>query len=504
MKRKRLKNNTISAFVYQLTTIICGFLIPRLILDYYGSEINGLVNSITQFLAIIAFLDLGVGAVFQSSLYKPLADNDVENMSKIFVSGQKFFTRLAMILLGYIVVLICLYPFITDYESDFFFVATLIIAMSISVFAQYYFGMANGLFLMADQRGYISNNIQTVTLIMNAIACYVLISIGASIQIVKFSTSCIYLARPIFLKIYVDRNYNLNKHIRYEGEPIKQKWNGLAQHIVSVVLDSTDIIVLTVFSSLSNVSVYSVYYLVIAGIKQILTATTSGLQALMGELYARGDTKELGTFFAWSEWIIHTATTFVFGCTSILILPFVLVYTRGVTDAEYNQPIFSILIVLAYAMYCYRLPYHIIIKAGVHYAQTQRCYIIAAILNILISIFMVKRLGLIGVAIGTLISMLYQVVWMAWYDCRNLIDWPFANFLKQSVTDLITGGAGYILCSIIHIQNYTYRSWIVMGFKVATIWLMLICIINFIFYNEMIMKLWEMTKLCFAKMIKHK
>ena len=63
MRGIRLAKNTISSLTFQICTIVCGFILPRLILLYYGSEVNGLVNSITQFLQIIAFLELGVGAV---------------------------------------------------------------------------------------------------------------------------------------------------------------------------------------------------------------------------------------------------------------------------------------------------------------------------------------------------------------------------------------------------------------------------------------------------------
>ena len=72
----KLMKNTISSFVFQITTIICGFILPRLILQQYGSEVNGLINSLNQFLGVISFLELGVGAVIQSALYKPLAQNN--------------------------------------------------------------------------------------------------------------------------------------------------------------------------------------------------------------------------------------------------------------------------------------------------------------------------------------------------------------------------------------------------------------------------------------------
>lgn len=140
------------------------------------------------------------------------------------------------------------------------YTATLIAAISISSFAQYYFGIANALLLNADQRGYIQYNAQTVTVVLNTAVCAVMISMNGTIQMVKLATSLIYLARPLALHFYVKRHYQIDWKIKYTEEPIKQKWNGVAQHIAAVVLDGTDTIVLTVFSTLSNVSIYSVYF----------------------------------------------------------------------------------------------------------------------------------------------------------------------------------------------------------------------------------------------------
>lgn len=68
----------------------------------------------------------------------------------------------------------------------------------------------------------------------------------------------------------------------YDKEPIPQKWNGVAQHVASVVLDSTDVVVLSIFSNLIYVSIYNVYNLVIYGVKQLFMAMTNGVQALLG------------------------------------------------------------------------------------------------------------------------------------------------------------------------------------------------------------------------------
>lgn len=130
-RKKRLALNTSTSLFYQVTTIICGFILPRLILQSFGSEVNGLVNSITQFLAIISFLELGVGSVIQSSLYKPLAEKNNDQISKVLVSGQKFFTKLAKILLVYVVILMVTYPYIANQKFGFVYTATMIGVISI-------------------------------------------------------------------------------------------------------------------------------------------------------------------------------------------------------------------------------------------------------------------------------------------------------------------------------------------------------------------------------------
>ena len=337
MREKKLFYNTVSSLVFQLTTIICGFILPRLILSAFGSEVNGLVNSITQFLGIISFLELGVGAVVQSALYKPLAEKKQDDVSKIIASANKFFTRLGEILLIYVIVLVVIYPQFAGKNFGFAYTATLIVAISISSFAQYFFGIVNRLLLTADQRGYIQYNAQTIAVVGNTIACFVLIYLQCSIQVVKLTTSLIYLLQPFFVYLYVRSHYKIDKHIKYTKEPIAQKWNGIAQHVAAVILDGTDTIVLTLFATLSDVSIYSVYYLVVKGVKQLFLSMTNGITALIGELWAKQELDELNKTFSWTEWMIHTGTTFVFGLTAILIVPFVEVYTSGIHDANYIQ-----------------------------------------------------------------------------------------------------------------------------------------------------------------------
>lgn len=492
---KKLKLNTISSFVFQVATIICGMILPRLIIKSFGSEVNGLISSISQFLGIISFLDFGVTRTVQSALYKPLADKNEQKISEIVTSAGKFFKRLAQALFVYVIILVFLYPYLIDQRFGWDYVAVLLVSMSVSSFAQYYFGVVDRILLTADQHGYIQYIAQTVTLILNVIACAVLIQCGASIQIVKLATSLVYLLRPLFLRIYVNRHYLINRKAVYESEPIEQKWDGLEQHVAMVVYESTDSIVLSVISTLNNTSIYSVYNMVVSGLKQLIISMTNGVQALLGELWAKRDQKRLLQVFDWMEWAIHTGTVFVFGCAGLLIIPFVRIYTSGISDVDYIQPVFAVLITLAGTCYCLRLPYHIMILAAGHYKQTKRCYTATAVINIMISVIFVHALGLTGVAIGTLAAVIFQMIWLAGYTVKNILHRSYRMFLKQISVDLVTALVGILLTSPFRLSAENYLAWGILACKVRGIWAVIVCITNCLFYGSYMRQLLKTVRM---------
>lgn len=498
MKSRLLFYNSISPLIYQATTIICGFILPRLILGHFGTEVNGLVNSITQFLGIIAFLELGVGAVVQSSLYKPLVDNDNIAVSKVITSADKFFRRLGYVLAIYVIAMLFYYPYLVKQNFSFMFTATLIVAISVRSFAQYFFGIVNRLLLLADQKAYIQYIAQTLAVITNTLGCYILIAFDCSVQVVYGMTSVIFFLQPLAIHLYIKKHYTLNRKIHYDVEPIKQKWNGIAQHIAAVILTGSDTVILTVFSSLVNVSIYAVYYLPMSGSRLIIMSMISGIMALIGNLWAKQDLKELRKVFAWTEWLIHTGTTLIFILTAVLIVPFVQVYTHGVRDANYIQPLFGILLVAANSGHCLRLPYNIMILAAGHYKQTQQNYIIAAVINIVMSIIGVKQFGLIGVTLGTMAAMVYQTVWMAWYTSKNFIQWPMRNFFKQMAVNAVSAVSIFTVTCYFNMTGVSYLGWVVLAIKATVCGIFVVFLINYIFYKEFVLKITDkiMKRFC--------
>ena len=104
MKKKTIKN-IIFSLLTQIICIICGFVVPKLMIQKYGSETYGLVTSITQFLAYITLFESGIGLVTKSALYKAIASKNKKEISSILHYTQKFFNKILLIFVFYIVIL---------------------------------------------------------------------------------------------------------------------------------------------------------------------------------------------------------------------------------------------------------------------------------------------------------------------------------------------------------------------------------------------------------------
>lgn len=484
---KKLKLNSILSLGYQLILIISGLILPRYFLSYYGSDVYGLVSSISQFLSFVNICDMGIGAVVSSALYKPLAENDNEKISVILATAKHFFRVVSFFLVIYVIILCFIFPIKVANSFDTFFTISLLLSMSVSIFGQYFIGISYQILLNSDQKYYVQLIINGVTLVLNTIFCIILITLGCSIQVVKLVTSIIYLLRPIILFIYTKKKYSFNKKAKCNWNVIPQKFNGIFQHISYTVCENTDIAILTLFSSLANVAIYSVYYLIVNCIKNIIKAMTSSIVATFGNMIANNEKKRLIETYDLYEWFVHTLGSLLFTITGVLILAFVSIYTRGVNDANYNVPIFAILMVVVAFFNIVRASMYNVIMAAGHYKQTQFACACEMLINIFVSITLVFKFGLIGVAIGTIASTLFFIIYEVIYLSKNILNRSINNFIKQGIIDLIFILITIIATFLIPINNNNYIYWIFSAIIVSLISLVICVIINLIFYRKNIM-----------------
>lgn len=501
MRSKKAVKNIITSLLQQIVTVICGLIVPRAIIGTFGSSVNGLISSVTQFLSYITLLEAGIGPVIKSALYKPIAKKDKTQIEKILKASQRFFRVISGIFIVYLIALCFIYPMIVSTEFETGYTVSLILIIAISTFAEYFFGMVYRLYIQAEQKTYVTSTIQIGTTILNAILVVLLIKFGANIQIVKLGSAFVFVLRPILQNIYVRKKYNINfKNVKEKYE-LKQKWDGLAQHIASVVHNNTDIAILTIFTNTAEVSVYSVYLYVVTGIKNMVQALTGGVDASFGDMIAKGEQENLNRSFRTYELFYFTLITIVYIITLVMILPFVKVYTNGITDANYYRPTFAILITLAELAWSVRLPYNGITLAAGHFKETRKGAWVEVFTNLIISIVLVSKFGMVGVAIGTLVAMTIRTIEFMYHTSKYILKRRLMENVKRVtiliIETLIIVPIGFYISSFIEVNSYI--GWIGLAVIVGVVALLGVGITNSIIYRKDLKDLLNMIKRIFKR-----
>lgn len=481
MNKQSTKVNVLASLLLQIVTIINGFIVPRIILSYFGSEVNGLVASLSQFLNYITLLEGGISGVIMASLYKPLAQKDEKKVSGILKATNGFFRKIAMIFIVYSLVLAAAYPIIVKTSFSWLYIFSLTLILATSLFSQYFFALTFRLLLIADRRGAIVSFSQIGFVLLNLLLVLISMKVYPSIHLLKFMSLIAYITQPIIYSVYVNKHYHIDKQISEDKESIKQRWDGFGQNIAYFIHTNTDMVVLTIFISLSEVSVYAVYFMVINSIKNLVMSISSAIAPSLGNALASENPDLKQKNFDMYEYVMGIITVFMFLTASFLIVPFILLYTKGVQDVNYYRPLFAILLLLAEAIYCYRDPYIAVAYASGHFKQTAKYAYIEAGINIMLSVILVNIIGIEGVAIGTLVSMLYRAIAHIIYLKKNIIKRPIFKSIKTMTPFLVTI---FICCIIVHLFIPATLNSLVEWFIVAVITafivgcsLMLCCVI---------------------------
>ena len=478
--------NTATAALSEIILFVCGLILPRLILLHYGSAYNGITASAKQFLSAISILNLGVAGTTRVALYRSLADNDLQKTSGIVKATELHMRKIGSILVIYLAVLVIAYPLFVDTGYSWIEVAPLIFAAGLSSFGRYFFGITYSAFLSADQSVYISNIFAIITNILNTLVNIALILAGYSIQVVKVSAALVLLLNPILLRAYVRRKYKLDTHCQPDKSALALRKDVMAHSIANVVHDHTDIIVLTVFTDVKIVSVYTVYNLVMSALKKVQTVFTSGTEAIFGNMWAKGEYTKIRSSLESYEYFVTIVISTIFSTALVMILPFIALYTKGVHDTEYILPAYALVITTAQALYCMRSPYLTLVQGVGHYKQTKVGAFFEAGINLTLSVVLVQFIGIVGVAIGTLVANLFRTLQYAIYIEKNIVKRGISVVFKRIAWTVVNIVAVVFASSplVNRLAYGSWKMWVMCSFFTVVISALVALLMSLVFYRK--------------------
>lgn len=459
----KTKLNLVSALVLQVITIFSGLIIPRLTIMTFGSSVNGLISSISQFLSFISLLEGGLGAVVLAELYKPIENRNKKLISNILNASNNFFKKLSIAFIVYTIILMIFYPIFFSKSNNYLYTSSLIFILSISTLIQYLLSITYTLMLQADQKIYVCNIVSSITILLNLIVSVIVVVIFPDVHLMKLLSGLVYLIQPIIYKLYFEKHYDFKIKNNSEHE-LKNKWSGFSQNLAHYITMNTDVMLLTVFTSFSEVSVYTIYMLPLNALRLIISSVANSFQSNLGKLLAVNDKKILNTTFEKFESILWLVSNVLFGTCLLLINQFVLIYTNGVNDANYFQPYFAYFMVLSQLLYCGRESYRLLVLAAGKFKETNNGAILEAIINITVSLLLVNKLGLLGVAIGTFISVLYRLIYLIIYSVNEMSIIKINKIIKESLLIILIVGMNTLIYYLQPFSIYTIVDFIIFGF----------------------------------------
>ncbi len=485
-RSKKAIYNIVVLAIYELISFACNLILPRLILQSFGSEYNGIVSSVTQFLNFMLILRMGISGPTRVALYKALANNNDNKVSGIIKATEIYMRKIGFILIMYIALLAIIFPFISTSSISPTETMLLVLIIGIGAFAEYFWGITAHILLSADQTQYVYYLLQSVSTVLSTIAAVVLINFGANIIEVRIAAAVFFVLTPIILNFVVKKKYNLNKHSKPDNAGLKDRWNAMGHSIANIIHSFTDITVLTLLVDIKIVSVYTVYYLVFNAIKKIMNIFTTGLEAGFGNMLARNEITGANKIFDIFEFLMYSFSSVIYSCTLVLIMPFISLYTRGINDVNYIVPLFAFLAILAQISASIRQPYLTVVQAAGHYKQTRTGAFLEATINVVLSVVLTYYLGLIGVIIGTLVANLFRTTQYVFYLRKNILKRKITIALKLILWLFINILVIYLInINIINaFANNNWLDWIISGVTIFSISLIITVISALIFFNS--------------------
>ncbi len=401
--------NLFVGFATQLIIMALSLILPRLIITSFGSEVNGITSTITQIFGYIALLEAGIGNAAVNLLYKNLSENNKKDISTTVSATRKYFNRCLPIYAICVLIFAIIYPLFVTTEIPSQTVRLIIIIQGVSGIVNFCFTNTYSQLLVADGRNYVLSNLNLVVKVISVFLQILLIGIGCDIISVQLAILIAYLVKAVAINIYTRKKYPWLKYERNANLKIlKQRGAFVVHEISSLVFQGTDVFLISLFCSLKEASVYTVYNMVYTSLSAIFTIALKGVDFKLGVEYHR-NREEYVKLHDFVEVVISCFVFVVISAVYLVLIPFIKLYTAGVTDINYIIPalplFFSLIPLLSYT----RMVSAKLITIAGKAPNTVPNTIIEATINLVMSIVFVNIFGMIGVLMGTIAALLYRV-----------------------------------------------------------------------------------------------
>ena len=267
--------------------------------------------------------------------------------------------------------------------------------------------------------------------------------------------------RSFLLRRYVRKNY---PYINYKAKPnvhaLDQRWDALFLQVLGAAQTGAPVLLATIFTSLTDVSIYAIYNMVFSGINGVLSIFVNGLSAGFGDVIARKEKKTLQHSIKDFEFAYYILITVVYTVTAVTLLPFIRLYTRGIHDADYMQPLLAVLFTVNGLLYNLKTPQGMLVISAGMFKETRYRSLAQALIIILGGAALAPAFGLVGILIASCLSNLYRCIDLLIFVPHRITKLPIRLTLKRQLLSIFLCIVLSLLVSLIPFDQQGFIYWI--------------------------------------------
>lgn len=501
-RTKKVFYNSLSTAILQILTVISGLIIPRMMLETYGSELNGLVSSVVQFISYFNLVEAGIAGAAIFALYKPLANKDYKEVNGIVSAAKKFYFQSGYIFTILVIGFALIFPLYIETEAlSKINVSVLIIIIGSSGFLEFFTLSKYRVLLTADQKTYILSVASIVQVVLNTAIIVILTKNDVNIVLLRLIALTSILSRSIILMTYFKLKY---KFLNFNEKPniaaLKQRWDALYLQILGIIHSGAPIVIITLMlRDLKLVSVFTIYSLVIGGISGLLGIFINGLSASFGEIIARDEIKTLQKSYKEFEFSFYILISIVYAVSFHTIMPFIKIYTSGISDINYNLPLVGFLFVLNGLLFNIKTPQGLLVISAGLYKDTRVQTTIQGAISISLGIVLAPYFGIVGILIASIISNLYRVIDLLIFIPKRLTKLPIMDTVYRIIFLLFAIIVVNVTLLFINYEPNTFVIWIFYTIAISLYAVGIVLVTAYLFDKIEMMNIYKRLKLIIKK-----
>lgn len=435
-----------------LVTQLLNFILRTMFIQYLGDTLNGVNDLYTSVLSVLSMAELGVGTALNYSLYKPVAVGNIEKIKSYMQLYKKAYRIIGIVIAVIGTGLSPFLPYLVKQPQgvsvrDLTLYYFIFLFNTVSTyFVAYKYSLVN-----AEQKNYIQTNIITVTKVITVCLQIAVILTTGNFYIYLLTAAFVELAQKIFVSYYLNQRYpylkerNAQKLSAEETGEIVTKTKALVFHKVGDVARlQTDSMIISGFINVTLVGFVGNYNLILNSIANMVNTIFNSVLSGFGNLIATESKEKQYQLFK----VYRFFACWIYGFSAVgfflLLTPFVSLWL-----GEEKTLAFTMVscILIDYYFKGDRIVLSNFKTAAGVFEQDKYLALIQGVVNLIISIVLVQKIGLTGVYIGTIVSGLIANITKPFIIYRVILEKPVGQYFADSVKYLLTLAAILALLS---------------------------------------------------------